>query len=162
LSPLPLKATHPFHDDPHDAFIYIGNEALRLPLDALPHRIDLGEDWKTLTGLPFVFAVWAHAVDPKKEAAETRSEEIARILTEAALRGLQNLSTVCRAGAKRHHLPLELVQSYLTGAIRYGLGPHEQQAVADFGRRLVNHGLLSAAHPLRIAEPHAVDTQRGA
>lgn len=181
LSDAPLRADHDFQNDPHDAFIIIGDEALRIDdlvaraderraadnrreartdgapppggeappsVRALPHRVDLGEAWKALTGLPFVFAVWAVG-----ERGKGRSEEIARTLTEAAVRGLHNLEAVCVSGAARHDLPIGLVTRYLTESIRYGLGPHEQRAMAEFGRRLVAKGLYSESHPLVFARP---------
>jgi chorismate dehydratase len=161
LSEVPLKAAHDFVGDEHDAFVLIGDEALRLAPDALPHRIDLGEGWKQLTGLPFVFAVWALAEPGAGDAKENRSEAVARILTEAAVRGLRNLDAVSDSGAKRHGLPLAMVRPYLAGSIRYGLGPHEQEAVAEFGRRLMKTGLLKEAHPLRIAETRTAEAGRG-
>src|SRR5207249_13209 len=45
---------------PHDAVLVIGDAALLLAArHSYTHRIDLGEEWKRWTGLPFVFAVWA-------------------------------------------------------------------------------------------------------
>jgi len=42
----------------HDAAIVIGDPALQADLSGL-HVLDLAEGWRRLTGLPFVFAVWA-------------------------------------------------------------------------------------------------------
>ena len=45
---------------PHDAVLVIGDGALLLSAArAYPFVVDLGEAWKSWTGLPFVFAVWA-------------------------------------------------------------------------------------------------------
>jgi chorismate dehydratase len=42
------------------AVLAIGDEALRLKAAAvMPFELDLGEAWQELTGLPFVFGVWA-------------------------------------------------------------------------------------------------------
>jgi len=155
LSDQPLRADHDFTSDPHDAFILIGNEALRSESVAFPHRLDLGEAWKAFTGLPFVFAVWAVG-----ERGKDKVESVARVLTEAAVRGLHNLEAVCEAGAQRHDLPIDLVCRYLTESIRYGLGPHEQRAITEFGRRLVAGRLLEEAHPLVFAQPAAEGAAR--
>lgn len=42
------------------AVLAIGDEALRLRQQPIfPYVLDLGEAWRQLTGLPFVFAIWA-------------------------------------------------------------------------------------------------------
>lgn len=41
-----------------DAALFIGDVALRRPLDSAEYAFDLGEVWKQWTGLPFAFAVW--------------------------------------------------------------------------------------------------------
>jgi chorismate dehydratase len=46
-----------------DAALFIGDVALRRPLDAAPYAFDLGEVWKQWTGLPFAFAVWQARTD---------------------------------------------------------------------------------------------------
>ena len=40
------------------AALFIGDVALRRPLDAAPSAVDLGAAWREWTGLPFAFAVW--------------------------------------------------------------------------------------------------------
>lgn len=47
-------------DQPFDAFLLIGNRALRQRRGArgFPHKYDLGEEWRSWTGLPFVFSRW--------------------------------------------------------------------------------------------------------
>src|SRR5215210_103906 len=45
---------------PHEAVLVIGDAALHLSTQSrYSVRVDLGEEWKAWTGLPFVFAVWA-------------------------------------------------------------------------------------------------------
>jgi chorismate dehydratase len=46
--------------DDHDAFVISGDDALRRRRGArgYEHRYDLGEEWHTMTSLPFVFARW--------------------------------------------------------------------------------------------------------
>ncbi|MDL1975971.1 MAG: menaquinone biosynthesis protein [Deltaproteobacteria bacterium] len=42
------------------AVLSIGDDALRLRQQSIfPHVLDLGEAWRRITGLPFVFALWA-------------------------------------------------------------------------------------------------------
>ena len=46
--------------DENDAFLLIGDEALRrrYGVPGYPYRYDLGEEWFEWTGLPFVFSRW--------------------------------------------------------------------------------------------------------
>ena len=41
-----------------DAVLVIGDRAMRCPTEPFHEVVDLGEAWRTLTGLPFVFALW--------------------------------------------------------------------------------------------------------
>ena len=41
-----------------DAVLLIGDRAMRVPGESFHDVVDLGEAWHTLTGLPFVFALW--------------------------------------------------------------------------------------------------------
>ncbi len=47
-------------EDPYDAFLITGDQALRrrLGVRGYPHRYDLGEEWFRWTALPFVFSRW--------------------------------------------------------------------------------------------------------
>ena len=55
--------------DEHDALVISGDAALRRRrgMRGYPHRLDLGEEWHSLTGLPFVFARWmaSNGIDRK-------------------------------------------------------------------------------------------------
>ena len=55
---------------PHEAVLVIGDAALLLlrAQARYPVRVDLGEEWKAWTGLPFVFAVWAARRDAPRAA----------------------------------------------------------------------------------------------
>ena len=50
----------PLRPAEYDAFVLIGNRALRQRRGArgFPHKYDLGQEWHSWTGLPFVFSRW--------------------------------------------------------------------------------------------------------
>ena len=54
---MPLKSDGLAHDT---ARLLIGDKVVTdaPPTDRYPHQMDLGEAWKDLTGLPFVYAMW--------------------------------------------------------------------------------------------------------
>src|SRR5437016_11007592 len=45
-------------DDPQQARLLIGDKVVCEEPRGFAHQLDLGSEWKALTGLPFVFAVW--------------------------------------------------------------------------------------------------------
>ena len=55
----------PLQPQEYDAFLLIGNRALRQRRGArgFPHRYDLGHEWNAWTGLPFVFSRWVARKD---------------------------------------------------------------------------------------------------
>ena len=56
-------------DDPYDAFLITGDQALRRRrgVRGYPHRYDLGEEWFRWTALPFVFSRWITRNDLKPD-----------------------------------------------------------------------------------------------
>lgn len=118
---VPLQAAH-------DAFLLIGNAALRQRLGVAehPYTYDLGTEWYAWTGLPFVFARWlVHKAIPLQD--KTRLEEALYLGLED---GVEALCQVARPRADLLMLPREVV-TYIQG-FRYYLGRAEEQAMAQF------------------------------
>jgi chorismate dehydratase len=124
-----------------DAALVIGDPALYASTDA--ERMDLGEGWQMLTGLPFVFAFWAG-----RPGAITAAH-VARL--QAALRaGLADLPRIAVSynghGADRR----ELNESYLRSNIAYALGPEELAGLSEFYRRAHRQGIIPTIPELRF------------
>jgi len=124
-----------------DAALVIGDPALYA--DTAAERLDLGEGWQVLTGLPFVFAFWAGRM------GALDAGHVARL--QAALRsGLGELSRIAVSynghGAGR----AELNESYLRSNIVYALGPEELAGLAEFYRRAHRQGLIPRVPELRF------------
>ena len=89
-----------------DAALVIGDPALRVDRERYL-IIDLAAEWKALTGLPFVFAVWA--VRPEVEIPDLP------FYFKSSLRyGLSSLDTLVRESAAEMGLDTSEVRSYLT------------------------------------------------
>jgi chorismate dehydratase len=122
---VPLQAAH-------DAFLVIGNRALRQRMGApgFPYAYDLGAEWHAWTGLPFVFSRWMVRKDvhPKDRA----------LLEEALYVGLEEgVDVLCNLAEPREDLlmlPRDVVK-YIQG-FRYYIGRSEQQAIDLFLRHL--------------------------
>ena len=116
----------------HDAFLLIGNQALRQRRGApgFPYTYDLGAEWHAWTGLPFVFARWM----VRKEAAAKDKA----LLEEALYVGLEDgVEALYQAAEPREDLlmlPRDIV-TYIHG-FRYYMGKSEQQAIDQFQRYL--------------------------
>jgi chorismate dehydratase len=133
-----------------DAAILIGDPAL-LALEDRTARFertgeelvyhDLAEEWRALTGLPFVSAVWA--------AAQSRSshESVAEDLIRSRDHGLANIDLLAREWASRFPLPQSAIRSYLTDNIHYVLDEECMEGMRAFFRRAAECGVLPGYAP---------------
>lgn len=127
---VPLSATGKAAEK--EFVLLIGDEALAFQRAGHPHAIwDLGGAWKGLTGLPFVYAVWA-----LRRGVETR--DLQAVLLSATARGLADLSGVIRDSVGFDEA---FRRRYLTQHIRFRLSDAEKRGVDRFAELLERHGL---------------------
>lgn len=125
------------------AILAIGDEALNLRYhDEYPHRIDLGEAWRELTGLPFIFGVWIVQRDSFDQSAE-QLKKACRKMQEAKQWGTSNLSDMCTLAAENSTLNIAEMCSYFGGLV-YDFGEMEQKGLKLFYQRLLSNGLIEA------------------
>lgn len=107
-----------------DAALVIGDPALRLDPAALRYQcLDLGEEWKALTGLPMVFAAWASKqAQPAMHAIATRSYEC----------GQSRLEEIIAVEHSSRGVSRELADAYLRRHIRFPLGAKELEGLSTF------------------------------
>jgi len=124
-----------------DFVLLIGDPAIDFQRAPHTHQIfDLGTEWLTLTGLPFVFAVWAlrRGVDQVANARKLRA---------AKANGLRDLDQIIR---ERPEHDEAFRRTYFERHIRYDLNGEEKQAVARFCELLVKHQLGPVFPPYYI------------
>ncbi|MEW6354889.1 MAG: menaquinone biosynthesis protein [Planctomycetota bacterium] len=124
-------------DDPGadvDGYLLIGDAAMTHP--AMPIMLDLGEEWRTLTGLPFVYALWG--VNAKGSASE-----LCELLRDAKRRGLENIESIAKSESERLGLDPEVCLDYLSRVIHYDLGKREEEGLRAFLEKCKKHGLVS-------------------
>jgi chorismate dehydratase len=111
-------------DDEADACVCIGDCALR----AAPtvETYDLAGEWKKMTGLPFVFAVWA----VRRSCPDI--EEISGILHRAKDCGCRSRVELAQLCARRLGLPENRCYEYLTDRLHYDVGPAEHDGLSLF------------------------------
>jgi chorismate dehydratase len=121
-----------------DYVLLIGDAALDFIFAPHPHEIfDLGTAWYELTGLPFVFAVWA-----LRRGIENR--ELRRLLREAKDFGMDTLDHII---GNRTEYTLDFRRDYLGWHIHYHLGTDEKRGIAKFIELLRKHGFGPVYEP---------------
>ena len=113
----------------HDAFLLIGNQALRQRSGApgFPYTYDLGAEWHAWTGLPFVFARWM----VRKEVAAKDKALLEETLYVGLEDGVEALYQVAAPREDLFMLPRDIVTIQ---GFRYYTGKSEQQAIEQFQR----------------------------
>jgi chorismate dehydratase len=109
-----------------DAVLAIGDLALKLRLTERP-VLDLASEWFALTGLPFVFAVWA-----ADEEVLTRRPDLAARLDAARDAGERDREALVARAAPELGVPPEVSRVYLNRAIRYRLAAPERAGLDRF------------------------------
>jgi chorismate dehydratase len=127
-----------------DAALLIGDPALKVERDKY-HVIDLAAEWHALTGLPFVFAVWAvrSGVD---------LPDLPFYFKSSLRYGLSSIDTLSREAAAELGLDSADVRSYLTENLHYFLRQEELAGLEEFYRRAHQHGLILEPRPLEFLE----------
>jgi chorismate dehydratase len=121
--------------------LLIGDPALEFARSSPPHEMwDLGAAWFDLTGLPFVYAVWALRRVP--------NEALRRRLREARKFGLDTLDDII---SSRTEFDLEFRKDYLSWHIHYHLGADERRGIARFIELLRKHGMGPVYEPRFVA-----------
>lgn len=121
--------------DLHDAWpptiLLIGDKVVTdaPPPERYPHQLDLGEAWKTLTGLPFVYAMW---MCPAAFMQDPRLPIAAALLDRQRRHNLTRLDWIVQCRAPEARWPLPLARTYLGENLRYEVTPQAREAVERF------------------------------
>jgi chorismate dehydratase len=114
-----------------DAALVIGDPALLLDRAGLEVH-DLAREWRALTGLPFVFAVWA--ARPGLGAAER--ETVAQAVRESYAEGMRSLDCIVDEAVEQTGLESAVLREYFTRNLSYRMGEDEHRGLAEFYRRV--------------------------
>jgi chorismate dehydratase len=128
-----------------DGFLLIGDAAIKFrqsPAAGGYEIWDLGQAWKALTHLPFVFAVWAIRRDAPVIS-------IALELIRAKAAGVAALDSIIQS---RPEFDLATREAYLRRHLRYDIREPEHRAVGDFAARLERHG-ITQTRPVQWIAP---------
>jgi chorismate dehydratase len=129
----PLEAIESL--DECEAILLIGDKVVSNRLIDFNHEIDLGGAWKSLTGLPFVFAVWA-----ARREAETG--ELAKMLSTARDEGVRRAKVIAADAGPGMGWPVELAQRYLTMRLNFKLTDRHLQGMQLFFEMAQREGIV--------------------
>jgi len=130
-----------------DAALLIGDPALHAdPVEHGAWKIDLGAEWSTHTGLPFVWAFWAGRPDAV-------DGEICGVLQDAKSRGVLAFDEIARDYAGGDTAREEKARAYLRHNMKYDLQAPHVQALRRFYASAVAVGVVpSAREPEFVGE----------
>lgn len=126
----------------NDAGLIIGDLKL---FDLLPGTTvyDLGEGWKQLTGLPFVYAAW-------QTPLERTTEEMVQVLTAAKNWGVARLDSLAHKWSVQMDLPLQRCLDYFLNVMNYDLTPHQEEGLRLFQQKCLAYKLIDGLYPLPL------------
>lgn len=125
-----------------DGAVLIGDPAMRIPSGRYK-ELDLGLEWYKLTGLPFVFAVWAanpEMIDP------------ALIDTLASVKndGLAAIDQISQTESERLDLPYDVCFRYLQDIMGYDMTDAHKDAMSLFREKIIKHQIMNNPANLKI------------
>ena len=128
------------------ARLMIGDEALRLG-PRYQHGLDLGKAWHALTGLPFVFAVWAARTEVWASLPE-EVRDLHQALLAAKAYSQAHPEAMVALACERTGLPPDACRRYLRESLCFDLGPRHLDGLRTFLELLVDTGALPAVPSL--------------
>jgi|SRR5215469_13578591 len=136
----------------HDAALLIGDPALQVDRSQY-ETWDLAEEWRSLTGKPFVFAFWAVR---ENVAPEEQLSRVAEVFRDSRDEGLNHLSEIADEWSPRLSIPQGVVRSYLKENIHYVLDAECISAMKRFFELAAFYRVLPAAPELRLVPELAI------
>ena len=127
-----------------DAGLLIGDPAFEADHGALGlEKVDLGEQWTAMTGLPFVYAAWTG----RPGAIATAEVEA---LQQAQQIGLQSIDEIAAEYGRGDARRATRAAAYLRDNVKYGLGPDEAAGLQLFLNYAADLGLAPRRRQLEF------------
>jgi chorismate dehydratase len=126
-----------------DAALVIGDKALFAGDRPGLLKVDLGQAWTDMTGLPFVWAFWAGRTEALSPAA-------ASALQAARDEGVRRPDEIARRYCPDRPADQATAAAYLRTNIKYDFGPSERAGLALFAQYAAAAGLVGSAGELQF------------
>ena len=129
--------------DANTPMLLIGDKVVTHAPTSMSHQLDLGDAWKQLTGMPFVFAVWI-------ARGGVDLGDLPKRLERAKRAGLADLQTIIDRHAIPTGWPRQLAVKYLTINLKYDIGPAQLLAIEMFHQMAAQQNLIPEPRPLEL------------
>jgi chorismate dehydratase len=129
----PLPPSLPDMLATHDAAILIGDKGMTADGTGL-HVMDLGREWREMTGLPFVWALWV--------GGEGLTPELSGLLAEAERWGSEHIDEVIAETVPQCGWRFEDCDRYLRRTMNYQITPDHLAGLAKYRELLLAHGFI--------------------
>ncbi|MBK9282782.1 MAG: menaquinone biosynthesis protein [Sphingobacteriaceae bacterium] len=110
------------------AIVVIGDRTFKLN-GTFNYEYDLAEEWKSMTGLPFVFAAWVS----NKKLDEKFLQDFNAVLKQ----GKENISSAIHSAENKSNLSDSDLSFYLQDRIRYNLTDEYEKAMEIFLNKMI-------------------------
>jgi len=139
-----------------DAVLLIGDKAvLQAPPEShFPVRLDLGEAWAAMTGLPFVFAVWMARTD-RSSRRQMDVHAMAALLDHQRRHNRTRLGRIVATHAAPRGWERATARRYLGELLDFDFTARHAQGLERFFALARAHGFIDRAPPLAFASPPA-------
>ncbi len=129
-----------------DAALLIGDTALYQDHEALGlDKIDLGEEWQAMTGLPFIWAFWAGRLG----AVESEHVKALKEARDAGCRALDDIAVRFTPDEEEHE-QMEVAKAYLRNNVFYTLDERGQAGLKKFFDAAADIQVVSSVSSLRF------------
>ncbi len=133
-------------DSTCDAMLLIGDKVICEEPSGYDHQLDLGQAWKGMTGLPFLFAGWM-----ARDGVELGT--LPELLDAARRDGLAHVDELVRDFAVGRGWPADIARRYLTEYLKYEVGERQVRAVRLFHQLAARYGLIPSVRSLDLYQP---------
>jgi chorismate dehydratase len=140
-----------------DAALLIGDPALRLAMDieehaplSMPgldkelHVYDIAEQWRRMTGLPAVLAIWAARPDAV-------TPEVLADFAASRAYGMAHIPEISKEAERELHLPAAALAAYLRDNIDFSLDAENRNGLDHYFARAAALNLIPRARPVEWA-----------
>lgn len=131
-----------------EARLLIGDKVVCEEPAGFEHQLDLGGAWKDLTGLPFVFAVWAARSD-------LDLGDLPQRLIKAREAGMSSLPAIIRKYAIPRGWPEGLALQYLSVYLKYEIGARQLEAIRLFHSKAAALGIIESPRTIEVVNAAA-------
>jgi predicted solute-binding protein len=141
ISVIPFDAT--FDRAPHDAqaVLLIGDRSVTEPPLGFDRQFDPMAMWYEMTGLPFVFSIWATMCD-------SECGPLFDMLLEARQKGQQNLEKIATEYGPACGWPVDLAVRSLTQELQFEFTDAHREGMEEFLELAAEHKLIDSASSL--------------